>query len=199
MTPWLEEVSRHKAKRKENTRSAMRIFLTGVSCVGKTTVGERLATLLGWPFVDVDREIESFFGTPIERLQDRCLTMYSYRKEAARALSHVLRGPESHTCVIALPPSGLMDNFWSVVKRAGGVIVVLEDRPENIVTRLTFYDRDSRPLCKKITEKEKPLYIAEIKKDMSYFGRTYRPAHLSVDISGLGIDAAAERVRKALA
>ena len=32
----------------------MRIFLTGVSCVGKSTIGERLAGLLGIAFFDLD-------------------------------------------------------------------------------------------------------------------------------------------------
>jgi shikimate kinase len=31
----------------------MRIFLAGVSCVGKTTVGIKLAELLGCPFFDL--------------------------------------------------------------------------------------------------------------------------------------------------
>ncbi len=54
----------------------MRIFLTGVSCVGKTTVGAKLDALLGRPFFDLDHEIESFFSMPIERLQDKFLTIY---------------------------------------------------------------------------------------------------------------------------
>jgi adenylylsulfate kinase-like enzyme len=37
----------------------MRIFLAGVSCVGKTTVGSRLADLLCCPFFDLDLEIEA--------------------------------------------------------------------------------------------------------------------------------------------
>jgi len=34
--------------------------------------------------------------------------------------------------VIALSPSGLMDNYWRVVKRAKGTIVVLTDDAANI-------------------------------------------------------------------
>ena len=44
----------------------MRVVLTGVSCVGKTTVGRELAELLGANFFDLDHEIEMFFGTSIE-------------------------------------------------------------------------------------------------------------------------------------
>ena len=46
-----------------------RIFLTGVSCIGKTAVGEALAALLRVDFFDLDGEVEKYFGTSIERLQ----------------------------------------------------------------------------------------------------------------------------------
>ena len=78
----------------------MRVFLTGVGCVGKTTIGKILGELLAVPFFDLDHEIEVFFGTSIERLQNRCLTMHSYRNEAAKALMHLLNCPESQHCVI---------------------------------------------------------------------------------------------------
>ena len=49
----------------------MRIFLTGVGCVGKTAIGKKMGELLGVRFFDLDNEIESFFETSIERLQNR--------------------------------------------------------------------------------------------------------------------------------
>ncbi len=66
----------------------MRIFLTGVSCVGKTTIGKKLAKLLDVNFFDLDDEIESFFNTSIERLQKKHITIHSFRNEAAKALVH---------------------------------------------------------------------------------------------------------------
>ncbi len=176
----------------------MRIFLTGVSCVGKTTVGAKLAALLGCPFFDLDHELESFFSMPIERLQDKFLTMYSFRQEASKALKHLLKREESGDAVIALSPSGLMDNYWRVVKRAKGTIVVLTDDAANILKRITFYDKDSNPIEKHVTEKEKPLYLTEIKKDITYFNRTYKRADISVHLSGLGPEQAAKKVKEML-
>ena len=86
----------------------MRVFSTGVGCVGKTTIGRILAELLDVPFFDLDHEIETFFATSIERLQNRFLTMHSYRNEASKALVHLLNRQESQDSAIALPPSGLM-------------------------------------------------------------------------------------------
>ena len=176
----------------------MRILLTGVSCVGKTTVGIKLAELLGCSFFDLDNEIERFFSMPIEHLQDKFLTMYSFRQEASKALKHLLKREDSKDSVIALPPSGLMDNYWRLVKRENGTIVVLTDDATNILKRITFYDKDSSRIEKHLTEKEKTLYLKEIKKDFTYFNRTYKRADISVHISGLGPEQAAEKVKAML-
>jgi shikimate kinase len=176
----------------------MRVFIAGVSCVGKTSIGAILASHLGCRFYDLDVEIERFFKTSIERLRNRFLTDESFRSEAARALMHILGHPESRNCVIALPPSGLMGRYLRVLKKAGGTTVVLTDKPENILNRITFYDIDSRPIEKQLSERGKVLYLREIKKDITYYRKSYDRADLQVDISGLLAEEAAEKVRQAL-
>ena len=74
-------------------------------------------------------------GTSIERLQNRFLTMHSFRNEAAKALVDLLNRPESQDCVIALPPSGLMGGYLRAIKKANGTTVVVTDKPENILQR----------------------------------------------------------------
>lgn len=176
----------------------MQVFLTGVSCVGKTTIGRRLSELLSVDFFDLDEEIERFFGTSIERLQNRFITMHSFREEAAKALVHLLRRPESRESVIALPPSGLMGGYLQVLKKSPGTRVVLRDMPEKILERTVFYDVDSHLIEKSLTSVEKRRYLREIKKDISYFRRSYERANLQVDISSLNVDEAARRVKLAV-
>ncbi len=176
----------------------MRVFVTGVSCVGKTTVGRTLAELLGVKFFDLDHEIETFFGTSIERLQTKFLTIHSYRKEAAKALVHLLNRPDSRDSVIALPPSGLMGGYLQVVKKSAGTTIALYDKPENILERIRFYDIDSKLIEKELTTHEKRMYRKEIKKDITFFRKTYERAHLQVDISDLNIKQAAGKVKEAL-
>lgn len=174
----------------------MQIFLTGVSCVGKTSIGKKIGEFLGINFFDLDQEIESFFGTSIERLQDRFLTMHSFRNEAAKALENLLNRPDSRDCVIALPPSGLMGGYLRVLKKTSGTTIVVTDNPENILERIRFYDKDSRPIDKKLTPKEKKLYLREIKKDLTYFRNSYQRANQQVDISGLDVDQAVCKIIK---
>ena len=140
----------------------MRIFLTGVGCVGKSTIGKIMAELLGIRFFDLDNEIENFFETSIERLQNRFLTTHSFRDEAAKALVDLLNRPESMDCVLALPPSGLMGGYLRAIKKANGTTVVVTDKPENILDRIRFFDIDSRPIEKNLTHKEKKLYLERV-------------------------------------
>jgi len=177
----------------------MRIFITGVSCVGKTTVGSILAFRLGYLFYDLDKEIERFSGTSIERLQDKCLTMHSYRNEAAKALVHILAQSNNQDCVIVLPPSGLMGAYLRVVKKTEGTTVVLVDSPENILGRITFYDKDSRLIAKQLTQDEKHFYLRETKEDITYFRKSYERADMQVDISGLDAESAAKKLEQSLA
>src|SRR5262245_9885795 len=138
----------------------MHIFLAGVSCVGKTTIGAALANLLQFRFFDLDAEVERFFGQPIERIQSDSLTRHGFRAKASQALQHVLRHNEACSSVIALPPSGLMSGYWRVISKAKDTtIIVLRDTPENILARITFYDTDSRPLERVLTDPEKLHYL----------------------------------------
>jgi shikimate kinase len=177
----------------------MRIFLAGVSCVGKTTIGEQLAGVLECRFFDLDIETERFFGTSIERLRNRHLTPHDFRLAASRALKDVLSREGSQNCVIALPPSGLLGGYWKVVsKTKDATTVVLRDTPENILKRIIFYDIDSRPLQKHLTDRERGLYLREIELDIAAFSRSFGRAHVSVDIAGCSASEASRRVRDAL-
>jgi shikimate kinase len=170
----------------------LRVSMVGVSCVGTTTIGQILADRRAWPFFDLDDEIERHFELPIERLQARFLTGYSYRKECAVVLERI--ASTNPDCVIALPPSGLRDAFLRVVRRVPGVTVAVHDRPENILERITFYDIDSRCIGKHLTAEERIVYLKEIKADISYFKRSYERADLQITITGLDPEASAAAI-----
>ncbi len=174
----------------------MRVLIVGVSCVGKTTIGGLLAGRLGHPFFDLDKETESHFGTSIERLQSRFLTDYSYRKEASVVLKRIVA--TNRDCVVALPPSGLRDAYLRVIRKVECVTVTIKDTPRNIVERIRFYDIDSRPIPKHLTDEEKRLYQKEIKKDITHFKKSHQRADIHVDITGLDAAAGAARIEELL-
>jgi shikimate kinase len=91
-----------------------------------------------------------------------------------------------------------MGGYLELLEKSSGIAVALNDEPENILARITFYDIDSKPIEKKLTAHEKRLYLKEIKKDITYFRKSYERADLHVDISGLDIEQAAGKVKEAL-
>jgi len=138
-------------------------------------------------------------STSIERLRSQHLTSHGFGLAASQALKRVLLRQDSCNCVIALPPSGLLGGYWNVVRGVrDATIVVLCDTPENILKRITFYDSDSHPVQKDLTDSERGLHFREIKRDIAYFSRSFRRAHVSVDIASYGPGEAARKVRDAL-
>jgi gluconokinase len=71
----------------------MVIVLMGVSGAGKTTIGRRLSSELGWPFVDADdlhpaANVEKMRGgTPLDE-RDRAPWIAKVRAEVERLLAH---------------------------------------------------------------------------------------------------------------
>jgi len=57
--------------------------------MGKSTLGKRLAKAINYHFIDLDREVESYFGTTIERLQLR-MSMDEFRKKASELLQQLI-------------------------------------------------------------------------------------------------------------
>ncbi len=172
----------------------MRIFLVGVSCVGKTAIGLKLAKLLNCSFFDFDKEVEKFFEMPIEHLQEQFDNMELFRQQASKALLNVLTRIESKNSVIALPPSGLMNFYWKVISEFTGTIIVLKDDPRNILKRIEFFDKDSNIITKTLSEREKKYYLLEIKKDIIYYNHSYERANISVSIVKLNVRQASIKI-----
>lgn len=172
----------------------MNILLVGVSCVGKTTIGKRLAENLGYRFFDLDREIEKFYQKPIERLKEELMTEYSFRIKGAYVLQTILLKKNNQPCVVALPPSGLKDRYYSVIRKTQCMMIVLDDAPEHILSRLIFYDKDSNLLNVRLTASQKIRYLRGIKEDIEYFNTFYKRADWRVDISGLTTEACVQKI-----
>jgi shikimate kinase len=81
------------------------------------------------------------------------------------------------------------------VKRTEATIVAIHDNSENILKRINFFDVDSRPIEKTLTDTERQMHLREIKADFSYFRTSYRKATMTVDISGLNIEGAARKIK----
>lgn len=170
----------------------MKIYLVGVSCIGKTTIGKLLAREIGFTFYDFDKEIEKYFNSPIEYIQEKFFSIYEYREETKVVLRELIKKKENS--VIASCPSGLRDNYLREYKKLRKnkentmISIHIIDKPENIVERLTFYDKESRLLENKLNEKEKRLYLKEIKKDITFYKKFNNRADYEFNIENIKLE-----------
>ena len=165
----------------------MVILLTGVACVGKSSIGMKLAEDIGYIFFDLDVEIEKYFKKSISRLKAEIITEYSWRLMVVPVLKKILDENKSKDIVVALPPSGLQDAYLRVIKKSKALVIALADTPKNILNRVTYYDEDSKPITKVLNDQQKKFVLSEIKKDITYFKRSYSRAHLILPHSSVPI------------
>jgi shikimate kinase len=99
------------------------IFLVGVACVGKSTIGAALSQRLGYTFYDFDIELERFYGKPISRLKTEWITDTVFRKKAVVVLKKIIEDSQGHNAVVALPPSGLKSPYYRHIKASGGTVL----------------------------------------------------------------------------
>ena len=167
----------------------MILYLVGISCVGKTTIGKMLAEEIDYSFFDLDEEIQNFYKMPIERIQDECLSMYGYREKASIVLDNLFS--KNINSVISGTPSGLKYSYLQVYKKHKAdkdlYSIQINDSYENILDRLTFYDKDSNPITEKLNDSKKKRYLKEIKADYNYFRDSYNRADFKIDINNIGL------------
>lgn len=167
----------------------MIIYLVGISCVGKTTIGKMLAEKVDYSFFDLDEEIQNYYKKPIERIQDECLTMNGYREKASVVLDKLFS--KNVDSVISGTPSGLKFSYLQVYKRHKDknlFSVCLNDSFENVLNRLTFYDKDSNPITERLDEPKKKRYLKEIRADYNYFRDSYKRADFQININNVRLE-----------
>jgi shikimate kinase len=171
-------------------RQNMIIYLVGISCVGKSTIGNLLAKKLNYTFFDLDLEVEKYYQKAIEIIQDECITMNEYRQKASMVLDKFLS--KNGNFVISGTPSGLKYSYFQVYKRHKKIkdlySIVIVDKAENILNRLTFYDKDSKPMEVILDKTKKKRYLIEIKRDYNFFRLSYKRADLQLNIENVPLE-----------
>jgi shikimate kinase len=168
----------------------MIIYLVGLGCVGKTTIGKSLAEKMGFRFFDLDEEVENYYQKPIERIQDEHLTMDGFREKASVVLD--LLFSKNIDSIVAGTPSGLKFYHLNVYKKHKADkdlhSIYLEDTCENILERLRFYDKDSKPLHDIVNDSNRKKYLRKLKEDYRYFKSSYKRADICVNIENIRLD-----------
>lgn len=138
------------------------LYLVGFMAAGKTTVGRALAEELGWPFVDVDKDIEASQGKTIAQIFDE-QGEDAFRDIESRAIHRrVARIEAGLPCVLALGGGAFAQpRNWELIEN-NGVTVWLDCTIETVRRRLA--SDSTRPLARdherlaQLFEDRRPLY-----------------------------------------
>ncbi|HMS81404.1 MAG TPA: helix-turn-helix transcriptional regulator [Burkholderiaceae bacterium] len=126
-----------------NDARSHRVALIGLRGAGKSTLGERLADDLGFPFVELSREIEKFAGCSISEIQ-ALYGQNAYRRYERRALEESIQiYPEA---VIATPGGIVADPATFNLLLAHCTTVWLQADPEDHMKRVVAQG-DMRPMA----------------------------------------------------
>jgi shikimate kinase len=122
------------------------IVLVGMMGAGKSSIGRRLASRLGIPFVDADTEIESAAGMTIPEIFERHGEPY-FRAGEARVIARLLdSGPQ----VLATGGGAVMDQATRDLVHIKGISVWLKAELDVLLKRTKR--RSDRPLAEKIKD-----------------------------------------------
>ncbi|WP_374569409.1 helix-turn-helix transcriptional regulator [Ideonella sp.] len=155
------------------TQRSSRIALVGLRGAGKSTLGQMLADDLGFPFVELSREIEKFAGCSISEIQ-ALYGMNAYRRYERRALEEAVQiYPEA---VIATPGGLVSDAATFNQLLAHCTTVWLQADAEDHMKRVTAQG-DLRPMA---ASKEA---MDDLKRILAGRAAFYSKAELKLDTS----------------
>lgn len=118
------------------------VVLVGLMGAGKTTVGRRLATRFGAPFVDSDSEIEAAAGYSVQDIFDK-YGEAAFREGERKVMLRLLKEPAQ---IIATGGGAFMDASTRQMIADNGISVWLKAELPVLLERVSR--RNHRPLLK---------------------------------------------------
>lgn len=159
------------------TRSP-RIALIGLRGAGKSTLGRRLAEELGFPFIELSREIEQMAGCSVGEIQ----ALYganAYRRYERRALQEAI---QQHSELVLATPGGIVADTTAFNQLLSHCTTVwLKARPEDHMKRVTAQG-DLRPMA---ASREA---MADLKGILAGRSAFYSKAEFKLDTSAQSVE-----------
>jgi shikimate kinase len=160
------------------------IILTGFMGVGKTSIGTRLSSDLGYIFVDTDELIEADQMTTIAEIFAKKGEPY-FRDVEARIIRTVL---ENYNQVVSTGGGAVIRDENREMFKKAGLVVCLAARPEVIYERIKH--ETHRPLLKV------PDPMARIRELLESRANFYSQADLIIDTSEKSVDDAVREIKE---
>lgn len=151
-------------------------------------MGKRLARRLGVKFIDTDKEVELSEGASVADIFHYGGEEY-FRKSERMTVERVAN--DGLDMVVATG-GGLpiwQDNMEWMTR--SGVVIYLRRSPEQILSRLSAYGREKRPMFRGKSDEELLVFM---RQQMAERERFYRMAHYEVDCTTMCDDDVVEMI-----
>ncbi len=134
----------------------MRVYLTGYMYSGKTTVGHKLATRLGYQWADLDQMLETTFRTTIPIFFKR------YGEEAFRKIEQKLLHSTADLDNIIISTGGGTPCHFDNIEwmNQHGTSIYFDVTIETLLRRAT-QSKKPRPILAGMTEEERSIYVRQ--------------------------------------
>lgn len=166
----------------------MRIILVGFPGCGKSSVGKKLASKLGYGFVDLDEAFEEEYHITIPDF------FRKYNETAFRSCERKVLVNKLQQDNIVLSSGGgtpcFSDNMQ--LMKDSGLVVYIKMAPASLFDRLSHAKR-VRPLVQNKTPEELRAYIDTT---LPLREPVYQQAHLTVKGESINIEEVCEEIRK---
>ncbi len=178
----------HAPATPQDAAASQRIALIGLRGAGKSTLGQMLAADLGYPFIELSREIEKIAGGSVAEIQ----ALYganAYRRYERRALEEAIA---AHPQSVIATPGGLVSEpatFNHLLSHC--TTVWLKAKPEDHLKRVTAQG-DLRPMA---ASKEA---MQDLKGILAGRAAFYSKAQMQVDTSEQDLEATFAALRAAV-
>jgi shikimate kinase len=170
-----------------------KIILLGYMGCGKSTIAEKLSSLIQIPFVDLDKCIEMKAEMTINQIFESFGEVY-FRKLEHDVFVELLAAPENQ--IIGLGGgTPCYANNHELLKGEGITSVYLKASVETLFSRLA-HNKSKRPIVANKTEDELKEFIAKHLFDRSYY---YNQAEYKVSVDNHTIDETVAAIVAALA
>ena len=166
----------------------MLIFLVGYAGCGKSSLGKRLARRMEGKYVDTDKLVERSVGATVADI-----FYYEGEEYFRRAEREVLEGliEEGFDGVVAT--GGGLATWQDNAERMNevGTTVYLRRSPEQILSRMSDYGREKRPMFRGKSDEE---LLEFMRVHMAEREPYYNQAHIVIECDACSDDEAVEKI-----
>ena len=165
-----------------------RIALIGLRGAGKSTLGRRLAGALGYPFVEINREIERLAGCDVTEIHS-LYGVSAYRRYERRALDETIR---RHRSAVLATPGGIVADATTFNRLLEQCTTVwLQATPDEHMSRV-LAQGDYRPMAGNAEA------MADLERILAGRSPFYAKADIVVSTAGSSVDESLQALQQAI-